>query len=706
MRPSRDRRPALVPASYTVADLRAAQSPPQEALESLAQWTAYMDANKEKMSADIYHQALEQRESLWKLARMVAQKGGWLKVTGLNLWADLEASLSLHGAREMYEVFLLPLEKRKELALRYHPLNPFLVEIKLLKYHCIQPIPIFTPPETGIIDESFWASVMSQDIAILRGFLDEVWPLDNSLFSPDFVEKHHGSEVFDVLSQDREPDCTPNQVHTGSKEPISIREYISEMRKEIDQGVQPTDQVKFGINIDIGTWAEHMNELRKTMPKRLVFGSEVDALEYARAHVYGMTLPQMYLKVTGCWTGAHQENLNFAAINLNHGPGVCEWWGLDPRCTRTLRREVRERLGFDIYHSETLWWPDENVLMSRNYTTYYGEQMPGDIVYVGPATLHWVKSLSPTVNTAWNIGQKTLTQFKYAFERDRSNHNISFESLIQMHTLSMDLLNAELTSLPDDLVQYLYDQLVDKYRKEQELIRKCNIRRFKSAPEHQVYRCDKCREELFLTYATCNLCENEAYCLLCVSLHDKSHRRFVYWENIPLKSIETLFRRVRMSKEEDMVLRKCYIPDLSQGLNRAEKYNRLGAVYSAWTGSPDYIQFGEERETTESDAEELKQLKRKRTHSSGKKYGFRKKEKTGTSDESESGEKQTQWKEELKPKKEETKISTYDANDLPGMFLPETLTTRHIEQVKHEETGEDEYYIIPKVTSKNKAKVG
>ena len=37
-----------------------------------------------------------------------------------------------------------------------------------------------------------------------------------------------------------------------------------------------------------------------------------------------MTLPEIYVKVPNCWTGAHEENLRFRAINLNHGPSSCE----------------------------------------------------------------------------------------------------------------------------------------------------------------------------------------------------------------------------------------------------------------------------------------------------------------------------------------------------------------------------------------------
>lgn len=44
--------------------------------------------------------------------------------------------------------------------------------------------------------------------------------------------------------------------------------------------------------------------------------------------VYGMNTVQLYMKVPGCRTPGHQENNNFASVNINIGPGDCEWFGV------------------------------------------------------------------------------------------------------------------------------------------------------------------------------------------------------------------------------------------------------------------------------------------------------------------------------------------------------------------------------------------
>jgi histone demethylase len=84
------------------------------------------------------------------------------------------------------------------------------------------------------------------------------------------------------------------------------------------------------VNIDIGAWAPYIDAFVSKLPKRLTWQSEEDGLRHIRQHVPGMSLPQFYLKVDGCWTGGHEENLRFIAININHGPSDVEWWALDP----------------------------------------------------------------------------------------------------------------------------------------------------------------------------------------------------------------------------------------------------------------------------------------------------------------------------------------------------------------------------------------
>ena len=48
-------------------------------------------------------------------------------------------------------------------------------------------------------------------------------------------------------------------------------------------------------------------------------------LSHLEHQVLGMNAVQLYMKVPGSRTPGHQENVNMAAININIGPGDCEW---------------------------------------------------------------------------------------------------------------------------------------------------------------------------------------------------------------------------------------------------------------------------------------------------------------------------------------------------------------------------------------------
>ena len=69
-----------------------------------------------------------------------------------------------------------------------------------------------------------------------------------------------------------------------------------------------------------------LQELAKMPPFcRLIAGCNM--LSHLGHTVLGMNTVQLYMKVPGSRTPAHQENNSFASININIGPGDCEWFG-------------------------------------------------------------------------------------------------------------------------------------------------------------------------------------------------------------------------------------------------------------------------------------------------------------------------------------------------------------------------------------------
>lgn len=523
------------------------------------------------------------QEYLRALGKRVNELGGWLEVTGRNGWG--EAKVSDREPRKDYEMYLFPVLKFIEFAQRYRSGNPYSVCLPQLRPSTLHPIRVFTPPASGQLTPTFWEEVFAEDVAILRGFVTKIWQFDHTPFSMDYLESHNADFPFEVLIQDRAPDSESIKLRSGEKLKMTVKDYIAKMRKDMENG-PGTGPVPFGVNIDIGEWQRQIDELQAKMPVSLSFGGSDDSLSYIRLHVNGMTLPQIYLKVTGCWTGAHQENLSFTAVNINHGPGVCQWWSLCPEFNLQFREDIMRRQKFDPLKSETLWWPDENYLMMQGYKTYYGLQLPDDLVYVGPATLHWVKSLSATVNSAWNFGGKTIRQFAVAFERDTLNREMQFESLVQVHTLAMDLLNREMSRLPVELVRFLAGKLQAKFETEANELSLSGLKSSGVFPGHQVRRCEKCKQEVLYAYAACNEC-SAAYCVQCVAKHP--HVIPSCCEMFPQEAFRRLMSRVErkcVGEPGD-----CYDPALNLHYDLGQKRETAGAYVSPYKGAPSYIYF-------------------------------------------------------------------------------------------------------------------
>jgi hypothetical protein len=114
------------------------------------------------------------------------------------------------------------------------------------------------------------------------------------------------------------------------------------------------------------------------------------------------------MKVPGNWTGGHEENLRFTSVNINHGPGNCEWWAINPRQSERFYKAIKADFKIDIHKAETAWWADESYLLAKGFDCYHGVQKPGDVMLVNSGTPHWVKSYGKTISSAWNICPKTF----------------------------------------------------------------------------------------------------------------------------------------------------------------------------------------------------------------------------------------------------------------------------------------------------------
>lgn len=84
-------------------------------------------------------------------------------------------------------------------------------------------------------------------------------------------------------------------------------------------------------------------------------------------------------QVPGSRTPGHQENNNFCSININIGPGECEWFGVPDSYWGGINA-LCEQNSLSYLHGS--WWPSMEDLQAANIPVYRFTQRPGDLVWV------------------------------------------------------------------------------------------------------------------------------------------------------------------------------------------------------------------------------------------------------------------------------------------------------------------------------------
>ena len=152
-----------------------------------------------------------------------------------------------------------------------------------------------------------------------------------------------------------------------------------------------------------------MNELKSKVPDEFMCMSKQDICRFARIEVLGVTKPQIYLKVKGNWTGGHQENLRLRAANINHGPSSSLWHCVGiPKNIEKFVQLAKQRYKLCVYRDEGLWFCDPDFCLANGIELITLNQREGDLVILKPGTIHWVRSLGLTSQTAWNFGTYDL----------------------------------------------------------------------------------------------------------------------------------------------------------------------------------------------------------------------------------------------------------------------------------------------------------
>ncbi|XP_012932302.1 lysine-specific demethylase 6B isoform X1 [Heterocephalus glaber] len=321
-------------------------------------------------------------------------------------------------------------------------------------------------------------------ITVIRGLAGSL-RLNLGLFSTKTLVEASGEHTVEVRTQVQQPSdenwdltgtrqiwpCESSRSHTtiakyAQYQASSFQESLQEEKESEDEeseepdsttGTPPSSNapdpknhhiIKFGTNIDLSDakrWKPQLQELLK-LPAFMRVTSTGNMLSHVGHTILGMNTVQLYMKVPGSRTPGHQENNNFCSVNINIGPGDCEWFAVHEHYWETISAFC-DRHGVDYLTGS--WWPILDDLYASNIPVYRFVQRPGDLVWINAGTVHWVQATGWCNNIAWNVGPLTAYQYQLALERYEWNEVKNVKSIVPMIHVSWNVARTVKISDPD-----------------------------------------------------------------------------------------------------------------------------------------------------------------------------------------------------------------------------------------------------------------
>ncbi|KAF7663507.1 hypothetical protein LDENG_00209040 [Lucifuga dentata] len=418
----------------------------------------------------------------------------------------------------------------------------------------------------------------SNPVTVIRGLAGAL-KLDLGLFSTKTLVEANPDHLVEVRTQLAQPTdenwdpsgsrkmwrCESSRSHTtiikyaqyqASSFQESLREE-NEKKKEVeaDAGSSesamrrrkgPFKHLKFGTNIDLSDekkWKQQLQELSK-LPAFARVVSAGNLLSHVGHTILGMNTVQLYMKVPGSRTPGHQENNNFCSININIGPGDCEWFAV-PEPYWGVINDFCEKNNMNFLMGS--WWPNLEDLYDTNVPVYRFIQRPGDLVWLNTGTVHWVQAIGWCNNIAWNVGPLTAYQYKLAVERYEWNKLQSVKSIVPMIHLSWNM--ARNIKVSDhklfEMIKYCLLRTLKQCQMQREMLLAAGKElvwhgRTQNEPAHY-----------------CSICEVEVFDLLFVTSESNSRKTYVV-------HCQDCARRGSTNLDNFVVLEQYKIEDLMQ----------------------------------------------------------------------------------------------------------------------------------------------
>jgi hypothetical protein len=395
--------------------------------------------------------------------------------------------------------------------------------------------------------------------------LCNVLGINLSIFSTEHLAGHKPSLLIDIRLQHKQPNdenwnesgSTRTWIYKSERSHMRLSSYSEYQQSPGSSTRRGHNLIKFGTNVDLSdeeTWADQLKELEKLPPfMRLV--SDGNMLDHVGYKVLGVNTVQMYLKVAGCRTPAHQENNNLCSININIGPGDCEWFGVDEEHWKSIAKMCKDN-GCDYLKGS--WWPNLEDLTNAEIPVFRFIQKPGDLVWVNVGCVHWVQSLGSCNNISWNVGPLVYLQYKASLERYELNKLESFMSIVPMNHLSWriaestadrPIVDMELFNCITDVLKSSLEQCHREFEENHQPDMKYHDRK----AHEQVKYCNECNCELFNIFLVHEQAKpnklKPVYCKTCASSKNVLKKCVVFYK-YKMSELQSTFDNFQLTRAE------------------------------------------------------------------------------------------------------------------------------------------------------------
>ncbi|KAM4676359.1 lysine-specific demethylase 6B isoform 2-T6 [Discoglossus pictus] len=349
----------------------------------------------------------------------------------------------------------------------------------------------------------------------------QVWHCESSRSHTTIAKyaQYQASSFQESLQADKDSDDDSNELDSSTENPPAPP--APPAPTSTNQEHKTPQIIKFGTNIDLSDpkrWKPQLQELLK-LPSFMRVTSNGNMLSHVGHTILGMNTVQLYMKVPGSRTPGHQENNNFCSVNINIGPGDCEWFAVHENYWQKISSFCDKH---NVDYLTGSWWPVLEDLYRSDIPVYRFVQRPGDLVWINAGTVHWVQATGWCNNIAWNVGPLTPYQYQLALERFEWNEVKNVKSIVPMIHVSWNV--ARTVKITDTdlyrMIKYCLLQSIKRCQVQKDsLIRSGKKLAYQSrVKDEPAYYCNECDVEVFnILFVTSESGGKNTYLVHCES---------------------------------------------------------------------------------------------------------------------------------------------------------------------------------------------